>query len=42
MPGGSSTVKEEPAKISSPPPLPGAAGGAGKNDHIDSPVMEPP
>ena len=27
MPGGSSTVKEEPTKTSSPPPLLGAAGG---------------
>ena len=45
MPGGSSTVKEEPAKTSSPLPLLGAAGGAeggaGKDDHVDSPVMEP-
>ena len=46
MPGGSSAAKEEPAKTSSPPPLLGAAdsaeGGAGEDDHIDGPVMEPP
>ena len=46
MPGGSSAVKEEPAKTSSPLPLLGAAGstegGAGEDNHIDSPVMEPP
>ena len=46
MPGGSSTAKEEPAKTSSPLPLLGAAGsaegGAGKDDHVDGPVMEPP
>ena len=45
MPGGSSPVKEEPAKTSSPPPLLGAAGstegGTGKDDHIDGPVIEP-
>ena len=45
MPGGSSAAKEEPAKTSSPPPLLGAAGsaegGAGEDDHIDGPVMEP-
>ena len=42
MPGGSSAAKEEPAKASSPPPLLGAVGGAGEDDHVDSPVMEPP
>ena len=42
MPGGSSAAKEEPAKASSPLPLLGAVGGTGKDDHIDSPVMEPP
>ena len=42
MPGRSSAVKEEPAKASSPLPLLGAAGGAGKDDHIDGLVMEPP
>ena len=41
MPGRSSAVKEEPAKKSSPPPLLGAAGSASKDDHVDSPVMEP-
>ena len=41
MPGGSSAAKEELAKTSSPPPLLGAVGGAGKDDHIDGPVMEP-
>ena len=41
MPGGSSTAKEEPTKTSSPPPLLGAAGSTGKDDHIDGPVMEP-
>ena len=46
MPGGSSAAKEEPSKASSPLPLLGAAGsaegGAGEDDHIDGPVMEPP
>ena len=42
MPGGSSAAKEEPAKTSSPLPLLGAAGSASKDDHIDSPLMEPP
>ena len=46
MPGGSSAAKEEPAKTSSFLPLLGAAGGAegsaSEDDHIDSPVMEPP
>ena len=42
MPGGSSTVKEEPTKTSSPPPLLGAVGSTCKDDHIDGPVMEPP
>ena len=42
MPGGSSAAKEEPTKVSSPPPLLGAAGSTGKDDHIDGPVMEPP
>ena len=46
MPGGSTTVKEEPAKMSSPLPLLGVTGGAegsaGQDDHVDSPVMEPP
>ena len=46
IPGGSSTAKEEPAKISSPSPLLGAVGGAegstGEDDYDDSPVMEPP
>ena len=46
MPGRSSAAKEEPAKTSSPPPLLGAVGSAegstGKDDHIDSPVMELP
>ena len=42
MPGGSSAAKEEPAKTSSPLPLLGAVGGTGKDDHVDSPVMEPP
>ena len=44
MPGRSSTVKEEPAKASSPLPLLGAVGstkgGAGEDDHIDGPVIE--
>ena len=46
MPGGSSAAKEEPTKMSSPPPLLGAVGStegsAGKDDHVDGPVMEPP
>ena len=46
MPGRSTTAKEEPAKVSSPPPLLGVAGsaegGAGEDNHIDGPVMEPP
>ena len=42
MPGGSSAVKKEPAKTSSPLPLLGAAGSTSKDDHIDGPVMEPP
>ena len=46
MPGGSSAAKEEPTKTSSPLPLLGPVGGAegsaGQDDHIDSPVMEPP
>ena len=42
MPGGSSAMKEEPAKMSSLPPLVGAAGGASKDDHVDGPLMEPP
>ena len=42
MPGGSSAVKEEPAKVGSPLSLLGAAGGAGQNDHIVNPVMGPP
>ena len=42
MPGGSSAVKEEPAKTSSPPPLLGAAGSTGEDNHVDGPVMEPP
>ena len=42
MPGRSSAAKEEPTKASSPPPLLGAVGGTGKDDHIDSPVTEPP
>ena len=45
MPGGSSAAKEEPAKTSFPPPLLGAVGGAeggaGEDNHIDGPVMEP-
>ena len=45
MPGGSSTVKEEPAVTSSPLPLLGAVGSAegsaSKDDHIYGPVMEP-
>ena len=45
MPGGSSAVKEEPAKVSPPPPLLGAMGGteggAGLDDHIVGPVMGP-
>ena len=46
MPGGSSTAKEEPAKAGSPLSLLRAAGGAegsaGQDDHIISPIMEPP
>ena len=46
MPGRSSAAKEEPMKMSFPPPLLGAAGGAeggaGKDDHVEGPVMEPP
>ena len=42
MPGRSSAVKEEPTKTSSPPPLLRAVGGTSKDDHIDSPVTEPP
>ena len=45
MPGGSSAVKQEPAKVGSPPPLLGAAGstegGTGQDDHTVSPVMGP-
>ena len=46
MPGGSSAAKEDPAKVSFPPPLLGAAGGTegstGQDDHVDGPVMGPP
>ena len=46
MPGRSSTVKEEPAKVGSPPSLLGAAGGAegsaSQDDYINGPVMGPP
>ena len=46
MPGRSSTVKEEPTNTSSPLPLLGVAGGAegdaGKDNHVDGPIMEPP
>ena len=45
MPGGSSAAKEESTKTSSPLPLLGAVGSAegsaGKDNHIDGPVMEP-
>ena len=45
MPGRSSTVKEEPAKASPPPPLLGATGGTegstSPDDHIVGPVMGP-
>ena len=43
MPGGSSTTKEEPVKVGSPPPLLGAAGsavgGTGKDNQIVDPVV---
>ena len=46
MPGGSSTVKEEPAKARPPTSLLGTAGGAlggtGKDDHIVKPVEGSP
>ena len=46
MPGGSSAMKEEPAKAGPPPSLLGAAdsamGGAGKDDQIIDPVMGSP
>ena len=46
MPGGSSTVKEEPIKAGSPLSLLGAAGGAlggaGKDDHIVDPIEGSP
>ena len=42
MPGGSSAMKEEPAKAGSPQSLLGAAGGAGQDDHIVDPVMGSP
>ena len=46
MPGGSSAVKEAPAKAGSPLPLLGAAGSAegstSQDDHIIGPVMGPP
>ena len=41
MPGRSSAVKKEPTKVGSPPSLLGAAGSAGKDDHIIGPVMGP-
>ena len=45
MPGGSSAVKEEPAKVGSPPSLLGAAGsaegGTSQDNHIVGPVMGP-
>ena len=46
MPGGSSTVKEEPVKAGSPPSLLGATGGAlggaGKDDRIVNPAEGSP
>ena len=39
MPGGSSAMKEEPAKVGPPPSLLGAAGGAGQDNHIVDPTM---
>ena len=46
MPGGFSTVKEEPVKAGSPLSLLGAAGGAlggtGKDDHIIDPIKRSP
>ena len=45
MPGGSSAVKEEPAKASPPPPLLGAVGGTeggiSPDDHADGPTTGP-
>ena len=46
MPSGFSTMKEEPAKVGSPPSLLGATGGTlggtGKDDHIVDPAEESP
>ena len=46
MPGGSSTAKEDPVKVGSPPSLLGAAGGTlggtGKDNHIVDPIEESP
>ena len=39
MPGGSSTMKEEPAKSGPPPSLLGATGGAGQDDQAIDPIM---
>ena len=42
MPGGSSTTKEEPIKVGSPPSLLGAAGSTSKDDQIIDPVVRSP
>ena len=38
MPGGSSTMKEEPTKLGPPPSLLGATGGAGQDDQATDPI----
>ena len=38
MPGGSSTMKEEPAKSGPPPSLLGATGGTGQDDQATDPI----
>ena len=38
MPGGSSTMKEEPTKSGPPPSLLGATGGAGQDDQATDPI----
>ena len=38
MPGRSSTMKEEPAKLGPPPSLLGATGSAGQDDQVTDPI----
>ena len=39
MPGGSSTTKEEPARLGPPPSLLGATGGTSQDDQATDPTM---